>query len=990
MIRFEHPSLLALLLLIVPLFVIAWRSRRHEPTWRWIGSLLIRTSVVVLMVAALAQPGIARSSHSAATVFVLDRSASVPTPLLNGSRRFVDQLASGRRDPKDRVGFVTVARDAEIKSAPNASDDVLGEDHAGARDGSDLASGVRLALSLLPPDASQRVVLVSDGNETSGDLLSAADEAAARGVPIDVVPMDYSAVNEVVFDSLRAPSRARPAQTADLRLVLRSQRGARGTVFLRESGQPVDLDPASPGNGLAVELEPGPRTIVIPFPLGESGLHRFDAVFEPSDPSADGSLENNRASAMTMVEGSGGVLVIDPSGGTESAAFAAALKQSSIEAVVMDPAEIPADAAFLSGFDAIVLANTARWRIDGELDRLLRSYVHDLGGGLIMMGGTESFGAGGWISSNVSEALPLRLDPPATRAMLRGSVAIVLDASGSMASPAMGDFAHKQAMANEAAAAGVQSMSRLDEVCVIAFDGAPNIVVPRRSVGPDAFVERRIRGITSGGGTDLHAAMHVALKELSESTAGTKHMVILTDGMTLGEPEEGIRLAELARDADITVSTIGIEEGAKDPTLARIAAIGGGRFHPVTDLKTARELPRIFMREFHTAGRRLTIEGDFQPTVLQSSAGPLRGVLSVPQIRGYVVCLPREGLAQIDIVQNTSEGLDPIFASWNYGLGRSAAFTSDLGTRWAREWPSWGEYRAFWEQTARWLMRPAAPANVTTRSRIDGETAIVDLEILRPDGSFDPSAEPRGVLISPTGAPVPLQLEQIRSGRWQARFSVAASGSYLVNFALGVDEAGRRLSAQATVHAAYPREYRTVEGNRALLERVAERTRGRVIELSTPAAGVDAFLRSPVARPLATRGVWDLLAILAAGLFLLDIAFRRLVFDWADVTTSIRGGIALHVPGAESLRALRSARTRREEQAPTAPDPRPRPSWLDKPTHEHPGAADQRQLGSLGVKPADVPAIPDAEAQADDELDTSARLLKAKRRAGDAYRDDSV
>lgn len=467
----------------------------------------------------------------------------------------------------------------------------------------------------------KRVMLVSDGNRTAGNLLAEAEIAAARGIPVDVVPLDFKVTNEVLVESLRAPTRARPGQTAELRMVIRSQHGTSGTIFLRDGTQLVDLDPARPGDGLAVALEPGVQTIVLPFPLGDAGTHRFQAVFEPNDLADDRVLENNVGTAVTFIDGPPRVLVVDPTGGTESGSFVTALTQASIRHAVVRPEDLVADSAFLSGFDAIVLANVPRWSIDGELDRLLRAYVHDVGGGLLVLGGPDSLGAGGWISSEVAEVLPVLLDAPGMRTFLRGSVAIVLDASGSMASAAMGAFVDKQAMANEAAAAGVRSMSHLDEVSVITFGGFPQVLVPRRDVGRNSYVEQKIRGITSGGGTDLHAAMQLALDELRESTAGTKHMILLTDGMTVGAPETGFQLAKTARDLGITVSAIGIEEGALDLNLKQIAEIAGGRFHPVTDLKTARELPEIFIREFTEYGRRRSVEGDFSPTVRPATTG---------------------------------------------------------------------------------------------------------------------------------------------------------------------------------------------------------------------------------------------------------------------------------------------------------------------------------------------------------------------------------
>lgn len=987
MLEFERPEFLWLLALLVPIVLLSLQSRAHEGSWRWLASLSLRVLVVVALVGSLSLPSLRRESDAVATAFVVDQSGSIPPLAASEAQRFAEALAAGRTHDMDQAAFVHVARVAEIAAPAGTASPPVINAYSGSRDATDLAAGVRRAISILPPELAKRVVLLSDGNENAGSLLAEADLAAARGIPIDVVPVELVATNEVLIESLRAPTRANADQAIELRLAVRSQGFSEGTIFLRDTGALVDLDPDAPGDGLFVSLEPGLSTFVFPHQVSDAGTHRFEAIFEPAEAAEDRIDVNNRGTAVTIVEGAGRVLVVDASGGVESAPLVEALAQASIPAVVADPSEVLSDGAVLSGFDAIILANIPRWTIDGELDRLLRAYVHDVGGGLLMLGGPQSLGAGGWIASEVASTLPVLLDPPATRNYLRGSVAIVLDASGSMASPAMGAFAHKQAMANEAAAAGARSLSHLDEICVIAFSGSPEVVVPRRPVGRDTFVERQIRGITSGGGTDLHWAMKVALDELAQSTAGTKHMIVLTDGMTAGRPEDGFALADRARSLGVTVSTIGIEEGAGDPNLKRIAEIANGRFHPVTDLASARALPEIFIREFNQYGRRMSVEGDFQPTVLAATSGPLRGLQAVPRISGYTVTVPRPGLASLDIVLPNSEATDPIFASWNHGLGRSAVFTSDAGARWATEWPSWSEYRAFWEQTVRWLMRPSAPSNAVARTRIDGDRAIVDLEIIREDGGFDFVTEPKGALVGPDGFLRPLVLEQVGAGRWRGEFDLTSAGTHLASIALAEDEFGRRSSVFAAVNAPYPREYRVLAGNRALLEQVAARTGGRVIEMSTPVASVDAYLRAGAMTPLMSRGLWDLLAMAAAVLFLLDVAFRRVVFDWNGIGAAAREGLASRAGTAGTppmLAALGRVRRGARPAAAVRDDGGP-----SGPTGQGSASVSRVERAAPVVSPVVSPVVAPADAAlgeakgSDGDESTAARLLRAKRRAAE-------
>ncbi|MFM7050929.1 MAG: VWA domain-containing protein, partial [Planctomycetota bacterium] len=810
--QFERPLALFLLALLVPVLLVAWRSRRSEERWKWWGSLVLRTLVVLALVGALAQPSLVRRGEALTTAFVIDRSRSIPNNLLAQSRDFAQALVEGKRESDDRVAAVTFAREAEIASQPDQRSIVPDEEHAGDRDASNIAAGLRQALSILPPDTAKRIVLVSDGNENIGNALAEADVAKANGIPIDVVPIEYEAPNEVVFEAIKVPSRARPGQTADIRMVLRTQRPARGTLFLTDGGRPIDLDPDSPGNGLVLDLEPPTRTVSVPFPLEGAGTRRFEAVFEPADPSQDSVLENNRGSAMTFVDGSGQILVIDPSGGAETASMTDVLSRAGLDIVVEDPAKLAVGGDYLSGFDAILMANVPKWAIGGETDRLLRAYVHDLGGGLMMVGGDQSFGAGSWIDSDVASVLPVKLDPPATRQMLRGGLVLIVHSC---------EMPQGNYWAQQVSIAAIEALTLLDLIGILTHVNGAEWAHPLQEAGDKSKAVAAARSMIVGDMFDFEESVTKAVKALDESRAGQRHIIIISDG----DPSPpSAAILDRAKAAKITITTVMVAGHGTQQHYANMrftAEYTGGRFYEVTNPKS---LPKIFTKEASVVSRSLLVEGEFQPAIAPSTTGPLRGFSAIPPIKGYVLTVPREGLAQLQVTNQTEEGVDPVYAYWNHGLGRSIAFTSDAGLRWTADWASWGDYRAFWEQSVRWLMRPAVPANAQVRTRVEGETAIVDLEATDASGGFANQLDPDGLVVDPDGGSRPLNVVQTGPGRWRAEFPVAEAGAYLVSFGLGRPEEGRRASVQASISVPYPKEFRTVRDNRALLEQIAEKT----------------------------------------------------------------------------------------------------------------------------------------------------------------------
>ncbi len=982
--QFERPLFLFLLALLVPVIALAWRSRRSEEPWKWWTSLLLRTLVILALVVAIAQPSSVRRGEALTTAFVLDRSRSISPSMLKESRDFVQALIEQKKDPLDRVAAVTVGREAEIASQPDTRSIIPQQEHSGDRDASNLAAGLRQALSILPPDTAKRIIIVSDGNENIGNALAEAEVAKANGIPIDVIPIEYESPNEVVFENLKAPTRARPGQTADLRLLLRSQRAASGTVFLREGGTPIDLDLDAPGHGLAIDLEAGPRTLTIPFLLEGAGTRRFEAVFEPADEAQDAILENNRSTAITFVEGTGNILVVDPSVGVESAPLVDALRQGSLEVEVVEPEALTTGADSFSGYDAIVLVNVPKWSIDGETDRLLRAYVHDLGGGLLMMGGDETFGQGGWIDSDLATVLPVKLDPPATRQMVRGGLVLIVHSC---------EMPQGNYWAQQVSIAAVEALTRLDLIGIITLVNGPEWALALQEAGDKTKAIAAARSMIVGDMFDFDSSVSMAVKALEDSKAGQRHIIIISDGDPAPPSQKTLDWAVRAK---VTITTVMVSGHGTQQDYANMRLTAdktGGHFYEVTNPKN---LPQIFTKEAAVVSRSLLVEGEFTPSVSPSVTGPLRGVTTVPGLTGYILTIPRDGLSQIEISNKTAEGVDPIYAYWNHGLGRSIVFTSDAGTRWTKAWTSWSEYRAFWEQSVRWLLRPATPANAQVRTRVEGDLAIVDLEAVDANGGFATSLDPDAMMIGPSGGAHSLTVVQTGPGRWRAEFPVAEAGSYLVNFGLGKGDDGRRTSVQASVSVPYPKEFRTVRDNRALLEQIADKTGGRVLRMKNPLE-IDAFLREGLPVPESARRMWDLMAMLAAILFLLDVAVRRLAIDWVGAKAGVTASLSTRSVGDGSVEAWKKARvasgsktsTRSSTSTSSSVSTSSQSDAMRDVLNTGPGLDVRAELskgadaaGASGATRAKQSTSADelAAAAAPDE-DTTARLLRAKRRA---------
>ena len=264
--RFDEPIWLLLLLLLVPAFVLSRRSIGGQSRTKAGVTFALRALVITALVAALAHPSWEKRGRGLTVTILLDRSQSIPPPLKRSALDFVQRAVQEKARPEDRVAVITLNKTATITAMADPMSAVTVGSDEGDPTATNLAAGVRLALAIMPDDTANRILLVSDGNETVESVRAAADLARANDVPIDVLPLKYEYHNEVIFERIVAPPRARQGQTVRVRMVLRSQAEARGTIRLKMNGRALDLNGDEEGDGLRVTLPPGTTALELTLP----------------------------------------------------------------------------------------------------------------------------------------------------------------------------------------------------------------------------------------------------------------------------------------------------------------------------------------------------------------------------------------------------------------------------------------------------------------------------------------------------------------------------------------------------------------------------------------------------------------------------------------------------------------------------------------------------------------------------------------------------
>jgi hypothetical protein len=428
----------------------------------------------------------------------------------------------------------------------------------------------------------------------------------------------------------------------------------------------------------------------------------------------------------------------------------------------------------------------------------------------------------------------------------------------------------KLELAKEAAARSIELLFPTDRIGVIAFDDSASWVVPMTELDDPDQVASAIGSIREGGGTDILAGLQAMAEVLPDDPAKVKHVILLTDG---GADPTGIPelIQKLNTENGITLSTVGVGNDAA-PFLEDLAVIGAGRYHFTND---AASIPSIFTEETSLATRAYLVEEPFFPTLVNSSP-ILAGITETPRLLGYVASSPKD-LAQV-ILQSDKE--DPVLAAWQYGLGRSVAFTSDATGRWARDWVQWDGFPTFWVQAVRYTIGSPANSALQMSVAVQGEQARLTLDAHTPTGEFMNGYQVRANIVAPDGRAQPVTLKQIAPGRYEAFFNPTEQGVYLIRFS-GQPREGQDSESFAETTGwtlSYSPEYKYLDSDPDLLVRLVALSGGK-FATSNP---TDVFSHDLKATR-STRPIWPWLVLLAALLLPFDIASRRLIITRQDM-----------------------------------------------------------------------------------------------------------
>ncbi|MEP6663553.1 MAG: VWA domain-containing protein, partial [Verrucomicrobiota bacterium] len=605
-----------------------------------------------------------------------------------------------------------------------------------------------------------------------------------------------------------------------------------------------------------IQLKPGANTLAFQETKAKEGLIKYELRMKAAK---DFFTDNNVASGIVHVSGEPRVLLLEGDE-REGRFLGRALEAENIRVEVREGKGMPGNLEEFAAYDAIILSDVPATDMTVRQMSLLRSYVEDLGGGFLMIGGQESFGLGGYYRTSIEDALPLRMRSEKKKDTPSLAMMLVIDKSGSMEG-------EKIQFAKEAAIAAVEVLSDRDYVGVIAFDGDPYVIADLQSAANKAGIMQSIERIDAGGGTAMYEPMVKAHQALQNITAGFKHCIVLTDGVS--QPGDFQGITDQMGSDQITVSTVAVGQDIDAELLQSIARWGKGRYYQTTD---AHDIPQIFTKETMSASKSSLVEEPFLPQVYHDEQ-IIRGIdwKNAPFLFGYVVTSPKP---TANVALLTERG-DPLFASWRFGLGKAAAFTSDAKSRWAADWVRWPGYGQFWAQVIRDIMRTTQNHGAETVIAMKGDQGRMTIDNTDENGEFINDLKTTAQLVKPDLSIETITLRQNAPGRYEVNFPMADVGSYLFKIRQSkVNESGGEEVLSDYTRAltvSYKPEYRHLSLNENFLREISTVTGGKYNPSLDEIFQVSKSESVPVRKRL-----WPWLLSLALLLFVLDVALRRM------------------------------------------------------------------------------------------------------------------
>ncbi len=831
-IEVTYPIFFLLLLPCAYLIYLYWKkSHKKTSQTEKVVVTVIRSLVFFLIVFALTVPQLLLPIKGTTVVFLADQSASVSTAesdLLAWIEKSVEQ-----KNIDDSFAIASFGGDVAAEQSLTNKESVISQ-FSGEVDETEtsIESGLRFASSFISDDKHGRIVLFSDGNETMGSAVETIKLLKRTGIELDIVPLQIPAKKDISLQDLSVSPSLYQGEQANLSVVVASDVVQNATIRISLNNKEVIKQ--------YVAVKKGTNAFSFSHTVQETGMQVYKAEIVADE---DAYIENNTLHSITNVKGIPKVLLVEE----QTSSLAQILKGNGFSVESTIPEKLPTTLSGFLDYQSIVFNNVSATSITENQMELIEQSVKEFGNGFVMTGGENSFGLGGYFKTPIEKLLPVDMDIKGKKEMPSLGLVIVMDRSGSMSG-------NKLSLAKEAAARTVELLDEGDTFGFIAFDDRPWQIVETEPLQDKEVAMEQIRTVPAGGGTEIYSSLELAYQQLKETKLQRRHIILLTDGQSnSGNAYE--TLVEEGKKDNITLSTVSIGNDADKILLEELASWGAGRYYDVVDSSV---IPSILSRETVMATKTYIEDNPFYPTIQNVGKWSNLFVDGVPQMNAYIATTAKQ-LAWQPLL---SAKEDPILAEWQYGMGTTIAFTSDLTGKWSGNWPRWENWGLFLNQLITKTLPKYDSEPYTITMDHSGEETVLSLQ------SATSNLKPLSVsVVSENGESVDSNTKLVAPGKYEITVP-KQTGMYFLSVKQEHEDGSRNLY-QTGFTIPYSKEYGQQGLHQPFIDEMLAISGGQELEKEG-----QAFRNLQVAsKQRQSISTWLLLS--AFCLFFIEIVIRR-------------------------------------------------------------------------------------------------------------------
>lgn len=832
--------ILAFILLIIE-WIVYVRQMRYRGKFYW----FVRSAVLLCVLLALFGIQIYRGSGKTATVFVVDLSNSNEEHLDEAQQYLQDTIS--KMPAGNTYGIVTFGKNTLVEQFLTTEKHYGGLMTIPEKAATNFEEAVSKALTLIPGAYKKRLVVLTDGKETRGDIHNMAQALTAGQTEFLTLLYENEEKPDAYIDNVTLPSYLHPGDKYSITVLVESNYDTDAVIMLYQGSSQAAAD--------NVHLNKGSNRFVFGAQIdANTDSNTMESLRVQVEAPGDTCQENDYFSAYSVVETSPKILVI-AGRDTSTAAFSAVLKAAGCDYSVVSALNAPDSINAILEYKAIIIVDTYIDDLPAGFLENLETYVKDYGCGLVCCGGENSFALGGYRDTVLETILPVDMQLRGINEMPSMAIVMVIDRSGSMTGRAGTLSISNLDIAVRAATVAVDNLNDTDYVGILTFDDKYEWQVELREADDKTEIKDKMKQIQDGGGTTIKPALQEAVKVLAENEASIKHIVLLTDGM--GETNSYGDIVNSCSEHEITLSTVAVGDSSDQKLLRYLAEECGGRYY-YSDISS--DIPKIFAQEVFLGGDSYLQNGVFSLSV--QGGHELTGNLfpnGWPSLYGYISATPKT--ASNPVIQSAEKG-DPILTVWQYGLGRTAAWNSDVTGEWTSAFAGQEDYVQLWKRIVDYSTGNAGMGEDSVNIVTMGERTVVNYQT----NDYGSATEVLITVIDPKGVSTEEKLHATAPGKYETELSTPQTGLYHFNIRR-MESGGIQNNMTTAAAVQFSDEYKFDVSTDAYLNFVQQY--GRVITEDEPIwTRISSKMKEGY--PLTN---W--LLALAVCLFLADVALRR-------------------------------------------------------------------------------------------------------------------